>query len=62
MLKRLTFVQIETDVSQRTPFFDTGVNSDGGLVIEQNRQPSKRKRADEDHMPIKRMKSGPENE
>ncbi|OBT92523.1 hypothetical protein VE01_09450 [Pseudogymnoascus verrucosus] len=55
-------IAIETDVSQRTPFFDMGVNSDEGLLIEQNRQPSKRKRADEDHMPIKRMKSGPENE
>lgn len=65
MLKRLTFAQIETDVTQRTPFFpklvDTSVHSDGNSLVEQDRQPSKRKRADDDenHPPIKRVKAGP---
>lgn len=65
MLKKLTLAQIETDVTQRTPFFpelvDTSVDSDSNSLVEQNRQPSKRKRADtdEDRTPIKRVKAGP---
>ncbi|KFY50567.1 hypothetical protein V495_00176 [Pseudogymnoascus sp. VKM F-4514 (FW-929)] len=58
-------IAIETDVTQRTPFFprlvDTSVHSDGNSQVEQGQQPSKRKRADDDenHPPIKRVKAGP---